>query len=53
MIIGDITNLDSLISALNGCEYVYNFAGISDLNQALKKPIETVTLNIFILRNIY
>ena len=43
---GDVTNLESLISALDGCECVYNFAGISDLNQALYKPIETVKLNI-------
>lgn len=46
MVLGDITNLDDLIQAIEGCEYVYNFAGISDLNQALFKPIETVKLNI-------
>ena len=48
MIIGDVTNLDSLISALDGCEFVYNFAGISDLNKALYRPIETVRLNILL-----
>ena len=46
MVLGDITNLDDLIQAIEGCEYVYNFAGISDLNQALFKHIENL-LQIF------
>ncbi len=36
----------SLLQATKGCKYVYNFAGISDLNQSLKMPEKTVELNI-------
>ncbi len=46
MIKGDITNIDSLNDALRGCEIVFNYGGLSDLNEALNKPIETVKLNI-------
>jgi UDP-glucose 4-epimerase len=46
MIIGDITNIKEVESAISNCDYVFNFAGLSDLNEALNKPIETIRLNI-------
>ena len=46
MIIGDITNGSSLIDLLKDFDIVYNYAGISDLNEALDKPLETAQINI-------
>ena len=44
--IGDVTDLESLENAISGCEFVYNFAALSDLNEAVLKPIETAKINI-------
>lgn len=51
MIIGDILNPKAVQDAVAGCEAVYNFAAIADLNDALHRPIETVNVNI--LGNVY
>lgn len=46
MIIGDILNIEQVSKAMNECDYVYNFAGIADLDDATTKPIETLRLNV-------
>ena len=46
MVIGDLLDATSLDAAISDCELVYNFAALSDLNQALDKPIETVRVNV-------
>jgi len=46
MIVGDVMNLESLSTAVAGCEVVYNFAALADLNDALDKPIKTVEVNV-------
>ena len=46
MIVGDITDEKSIFEAVKGIDIVYNFAGLSDLNEALSKPLETVRMNI-------
>ena len=46
MIIGDLMNLDLLGEAIKGSDIVFNFAAISDLNEARDKPIDTVKINI-------
>lgn len=46
MIIGDLMDLDLLGEAIKGAEIVFNFAAISDLNEARNKPIDTVKINI-------
>ena len=43
---GDILNFGLLEKAIKGCDYVYHFAGLSDLNDAVKKPLKSVKLNI-------
>ena len=43
---GDINNYKQVKKAMKNCEYVINLAGISDIGEALKKPIETVKTNI-------
>ncbi len=46
MVLGDVLELEKLNKTIVGADIVYNFAAISDLNQALKSPIETVNYNI-------
>lgn len=46
MIVGDILDEASVFKALAGQDYVYNFAGIADLDDATTKPSLTVQLNI-------
>ena len=43
---GDILDSPKLEKAIKNQDVVYNFAGISDLNEAIQKPEETVNLNI-------
>ena len=46
MIIGNASKVKDLSKAIKGADIVYNFAALSDLNEAIKKPIETVLNNI-------
>ena len=46
MTIGDILDEKKVRSAIKGNDVVYNFAGIADISEASKKPIETVKNNI-------
>ena len=46
MVVGDILNETLIDKAVAGCDIVYNFAAIADLDEALEKPVETVRVNI-------
>jgi UDP-glucose 4-epimerase len=46
MIIGDILDQQALLQAVSGCDIVYHFAGIADIDECACKPIETVKYNI-------
>lgn len=46
MIVGDMLDTSVLEQVIAGCNAVYNFAAIADLDEALDKPIETVRINI-------
>ena len=46
MIIGDILDASILNQVVLGCDVVYNFAALADLDEALAKPVETVRMNI-------
>ena len=46
MITGDLLDVEALEYAMTGCDVVYNFAALSDLNKALGQPVETVRINI-------
>ncbi len=46
MIIGDILDQKKVERAMDHCKVVYNFAGIADIDQAKKYPVETVKNNI-------
>ena len=46
MIIGDILNPDQVNGAVSGAEYVYHFAGIADIAESRRRPLDTVSLNV-------
>lgn len=46
MRVGDLLEFDILRDAIKGCDAVYNFAALADLNYALDMPIETVKINV-------
>lgn len=46
MVIGNILDAEQVSKATQGCDYVYNFAGVADLDGATTKPHDTVLLNI-------
>jgi UDP-glucose 4-epimerase len=46
IVIGDILDQDLLNHEISKSYAVYNFAAVADLDEALKKPIETVEINI-------
>ena len=46
MIVGDILNEGLVRKTVEGSGYVYNFAAIADIEEASRKPIESVKTNI-------
>lgn len=46
MVVGDILDERGTADAVNGCDVVYNFAGIADLDDSTTRPLETVRFNI-------
>lgn len=46
MITGNALKVKDLSKAIKGANVVYNFAALSDLNEAIKKPVESVLYNI-------
>lgn len=46
MVVGDILDEEAVCDTVNGADYVYNFAGIADLDAATASPIASIELNI-------
>jgi UDP-glucose 4-epimerase len=46
MIVGDVVDYASVCQAVEGCDYVFNFAGLADIDEASRRPVETVKQNI-------
>lgn len=46
MISGDILDRDKVRRAIEGCDVVYNFAGIADIDEASINPPETIKINV-------
>ena len=46
MVVGNLLSLDDVNEAVAGADVVYNFAALSDLNEGLNKPLETIRINI-------
>jgi len=45
-VVGNILDKKAVEQAVKGCDVVYNFAGIADIQEAYNKPIEAVENNI-------
>ena len=46
MIVTDLINEGELGAAMKDASVVFNFAALSDLNEALRKPVETAQINV-------
>ena len=46
MILGDILDIKSVEKAVEGYDCVYNFAGVSDIDEARNNPLECIHMNI-------
>lgn len=46
MIIGNILDSKKVHNSVKGCDVVYNFAGMADMDEAHFKPLETIEKNI-------
>jgi len=46
MIVGDILDFDTVKRITKNIDVVYNFAGVSDIDEAKAKPLETIKNNI-------
>lgn len=46
MIVGDILDEKIVERAVEGCDVVYNFAGIADIRESRQKPLDSVRFNI-------
>lgn len=46
IIIGDILDKKAVFDAVKGCDYIYNFAGMADLDAATTEPLKTIEQNI-------
>ena len=46
MIVGDILDEEVLVSATEGQDFVYDFAGIADLDGASTRPTDTIMYNV-------
>ncbi len=46
MVVGSILDEKLVDNAVAGCDIVYNFAGIADIDEASQKPLESVKSNI-------
>jgi len=46
MIMGDILDQKKVEAAVKGCKVVYNFAGIADIDETCKKPLDSIKYNI-------
>lgn len=46
MITGDVMDEQAVQAAVQGCDVVYHFAGLADLNQSIDSPKQTISLNV-------
>ena len=46
MIIGDVTDTEQVNAAVKGCDVIYHLAALADINEAINKPRDTMTVNL-------
>ena len=44
MIVGELLDQHTLEGAIEGCDLVYNYVAVADLDEALSKPVEIAEL---------
>jgi len=52
MFIGNILDRENVMATVEGCDYVYSFAGIAGIADSRQRPLETVETNILGTTNI-
>ncbi len=45
-VIGDVLNKQDVLNVLDGCDVVYNFAGVADIATASENPADTLYVNV-------
>lgn len=46
MVIGDVTDTESIDAAVKGCDVIYHLAALADINEAINKPVDTMNVNL-------
>lgn len=46
MVVGDVLDQERVREVVEGCTYVYNFAGIADIDEANQKPLRSIEINV-------
>lgn len=46
MVVGDILDFEVLSAAIQGCDYVYHFAGVAGIAEAQTDPLKTINTNV-------
>ena len=46
MVVGDMGDLETVAAAVRGHDAVFNFAGIADIDESRRRPIDTVRVNV-------
>lgn len=46
MFVGDIMDEGAVLNAMKGADAVFNFAGLADIEEASRRPIETIRFNV-------
>ena len=46
MIVGNVLDADKVKNAVKGQDYVYNFAGIANIDEAIENPLKTIEHNV-------
>jgi len=52
MILGDITDVESVREAVKNCEVIYHLAALADIDQAINRPLDTMSINVMGTANI-
>ena len=46
MVVGSVLDQEAIERAAQGCNLLYNFAGIADIDECARRPVDTVKVNI-------
>lgn len=46
MVVGDVLDSDALRTAMSGCDVVFHFAAVADIDHAMRNPRATIDVNV-------